>query len=153
MQFLQDLNTFHWSRITFVNDSSAILISIKIHVFSDSTLYGNLKYKSTQHLAFLTSTTLATKSLPRSIVFCFMHSMFLWEFVWFCFVGVVASRLKQQLYTKKETPMLELLLSVQHKRTSYSERETHKTLPNSQFDEANLEDSEQIGDYQRFDQE
>ena len=38
MQIWQDWNTFRWSRITLLNDSAAKLITMKVHVFSDSQL-------------------------------------------------------------------------------------------------------------------
>ena len=37
-QMLQDWNTLRWSRITLLSDPAAKLISMKVHVFSDSTM-------------------------------------------------------------------------------------------------------------------
>ena len=38
LQFLQDWNTFRWSRILLLGDPAANFIRMKVHVFSDPTL-------------------------------------------------------------------------------------------------------------------
>ena len=39
VQILQDWNTFLWARITLLSDPAAKLITMQVHMFSDSTLF------------------------------------------------------------------------------------------------------------------
>ena len=49
-QVLQDWNTFRWARISLLCDPAAKLIRMKVHVFSDSTLWVSLESTSIQKI-------------------------------------------------------------------------------------------------------
>ena len=116
VQILQNLNTFRWSRMTLMNDPSTRWIKIKIHVFSDSTLFGSLKIQRHTKNWLLSLLRLSQLSpFLGQLFFYSNHSVFLWEFVWLCWKKKRPGfTLKAATVHKNASPMLERLLSVQH---------------------------------------